>query len=89
MDAVAAQLVRSLSGSMAELATARADAAQTGAHLKYAELTGRLETMRTVISFLQQTTQAVVAGPVTGENPPSGRSSEKADDGDQQEEASS
>ncbi|KKK79915.1 hypothetical protein LCGC14_2828710 [marine sediment metagenome] len=83
MDAVAAQLVRSLSGSMAELATARADAAQTGAHLKYAELTGRLETMRTVISFFQQTAQAAAPVPATGANPPA----EKADDGDQQEEA--
>ncbi len=68
---------------MAELATARANAAQTGAYITYAEVTGRMETMRTVISFLQQTAQAAV--PAAGENPPSGRSSEKANDGDQQE----
>ena len=76
MDAVVAQLVRSLSGSMAELATARADAAQTGAHLKYAELTGRLETMRTVISFLQQTAQA---------SPPEAEKKAEKEDGNQEE----
>jgi len=67
MDAVTAQLVQSLSKSVAELAVARAEAAQTGAHLKYAELTGRIETMRTVIQFFQQ---AVQAEPATGETPP-------------------
>ena len=76
MDAVAAQLVRSLSGSMAELATARADAAQTGAYLKYAELTGRLETMRTVINFLQQTAQA---------SPPEAEKKAEKEDGNQEE----
>ena len=76
MDAVSAQLVRSLSGSMAELTTARADAAQTGAHLKYAELTGRIETMRTVISFLQQTAQA---------SPPEAEKKAEKEDGNQEE----
>ncbi len=57
MEAAAEQLILSLSESMKELSAARADAAQTGAFLKYAEVTGRLETMRTVISFLRQTTQ--------------------------------
>ncbi len=70
MDAVTAQLVQSLSKSVAELAVARAEAAQTGAHLKYAELTGRIETMRTVIQFFQQAVQAEQAEPATGENPP-------------------
>ena len=58
MDATITQLVASLSKSVAELSVARAEAAQTGAHLKYAELTGRLETMRVVNSFVQQTAQA-------------------------------
>ncbi|KKL82767.1 hypothetical protein LCGC14_1981460 [marine sediment metagenome] len=83
MDATTAQLIQSLSKSVTELSVARAEAAQTGAHLKYAELTGRIETMRTVISFFQQTAQAAAPVPATGENPPA----EKADDGDQQEES--
>ena len=58
MDAVSAQLVQSLTKSVQELAQARADAADKGAHLKYAELTGRMETMRTVIAFFQQSAQA-------------------------------
>ena len=58
MDAVVTQLVQSLSGSVKELIAAREQAAQSGAHLKYAELTGRIETMRTVILFVQQTAQA-------------------------------
>ena len=67
MDAATAQLVASLSKSMTELSVARAEAAQTGAHLKYAELTGRIETMRVVISFFQQTAQAAAS---TSEPPP-------------------
>ncbi len=66
MDAVTTQLVASLSKSVTELSAAREQAAQSGAHLKYAELTGRIETMRTVISFVQQVAQAAVASePVT------------------------
>ncbi len=76
MDAATAQLVASLSKSMTELSVARAEAAQTGAHLKYAELTGRIETMRVVISFFQQTAQAAV--PQTEENPPKAKKEKKA-----------
>ncbi len=61
MDAVTTQLVASLSKSVVELSAAREQAAQSGAHLKYAELTGRIETMRTVISFVQQVAQAALS----------------------------
>ena len=75
MDAVTAQLIQSLSKSAIELAVARADAADKGAHLKYAELTGRIETMRMVIQFFQQTEQAAQPPPepATGENPPTAK----------------
>ena len=76
MDATTAQLVSSLSKSVAELSAARAEAAQTGAHLKYAELTGRIETMRVVISFFQQAAQAAV--PQADENPPTDKKEEEA-----------
>ena len=68
MDAVTVQLIQSLGKSVTELEVARAAAAQSGAHLKYAELTGRLETMRVVILFCQQAVQA--SQPQTGDNPP-------------------
>ena len=61
MDVVTTQLVASLSKSVVELSAAREQAAQSGAHLKYAELTGRIETMRTVISFVQQVAQAALS----------------------------
>jgi len=76
MDATTAQLIQSLSKSVTELSAARAEAAQTGAHLKYAELTGRIETMRTVISFLQQTAQA---------SPPEAEKKAEKEDGNQEE----
>ncbi len=76
MDAVIAQLVASLSKSMTELSAARVDAAQTGAYLKYAELTGRIETMRVVISFFQQTAQAAVTQ--AEETPPTDKKEEEA-----------
>lgn len=82
MDAVTAQLVQSLAKSVTELSVARADAADKGAHLKYAELTGRIETMRTVINFFQQSAQAVTPAPTpepqTGENPPKAKKARKA-----------
>ena len=83
MDAPATQLVRSLTKSIQELSLARASAADINSHIKYAELTGRIETMHTIISFFQQTEQT--NQPQTGENPPA----EKVDDGDQQEETTS
>lgn len=82
MDAAIAQLIQSLAKSAEELAVARVDAADKGAHLKYAELTGRIETMRTVISFFQQTAQAATPTPTpepqTGENPPKAKKARKA-----------
>ena len=79
MDATVVQLIQSLSKSVTELSVVREQAAQTGAHLKYAELTGRIETMRTVISFVQQTTQAApTPTPPPGPPTPAGRRGKEA-----------
>ncbi len=78
MDAVAVQLIQSLGKSVTELSVAREQAAQSGAHLKYAELTGRIETMRTVISFVQQVAQAApTPEPPPGPPAPVGKSGKK------------
>ncbi len=79
MDVVTTQLVASLSKSVVELSAAREQAAQSGAHLKYAELTGRIETMRTVISFVQQVAQAAAPAtePVTEETVKGGEGAEE------------
>ena len=83
MDAVTTQLVASLSKSVVELSAAREQAAQSGAHLKYAELTGRIETMRTVISFVQQIAQA--NQPQADKSPPPEIERIVKDDDDQEE----
>jgi len=83
MDVVTTQLVASLSKSVVELSAAREQAAQSGAHLKYAELTGRIETMRTVISFVQQIAQA--NQPQADKSPPPEIERIVKDDDDQEE----
>ncbi|KKK74708.1 hypothetical protein LCGC14_2881040, partial [marine sediment metagenome] len=72
-----------LSKSVVELSAAREQAAQSGAHLKYAELTGRIETMRTVISFVQQIAQA--NQPQADKSPPPEIERIVKDDDDQEE----
>lgn len=77
MDAAVTQLVQSLAKSVQELAAVRSEAADKNANLKYAELTGRIDTMRTVIAFFQQATQANVP-PAAPEAKPEPEATEEA-----------
>lgn len=54
------QLTASLAQSLQQLAEKRNDC---DSGVKYAELTGRMDTMTSIINFLQQSGQAVVPAP--------------------------